>query len=138
MRVTIVGGGPSGLFLSILLKQRLPHARIDVHEQNPADATFGFGVVLADSGLASLREAAPEVVEDLMGAMRFNDRQTIVMREQPIVVRRPGAGAAPSRASTCCASCRTMPAGWTWMSGTSTGWPTSRRWTPTWWWGRMA
>lgn len=92
MKVTIVGGGPSGLFLSILLKQRLPHARIDVHEQNPAGATFGFGVVLADTGLASLRAAAPEVIEDLMGAMRFNDRQTIVMRERPIVVRRPGAG----------------------------------------------
>ena len=47
MKAAIIGGGPSGLFLSILLKQSQPEARITVYEQNPADATFGFGVVLS-------------------------------------------------------------------------------------------
>ena len=57
MKAAIIGGGPSGLFLSILLKQSQPEARITVYEQNPADATFGFGVVMADTGLAHLRNA---------------------------------------------------------------------------------
>ncbi|MGN5477524.1 hypothetical protein ACTMU2_13505 [Cupriavidus basilensis] len=55
MKVAIIGGGPSGLFLSILLKERMSNIDIDVFEQDPEDATFGFGVVLADTGLSNLR-----------------------------------------------------------------------------------
>ena len=33
MKAAIIGGGPSGLFLSILLKQSQPEARITVYEQ---------------------------------------------------------------------------------------------------------
>ena len=90
--VTIVGGGPSGLFLAILLRQRLPSVRVDVIEQNPADATFGFGVVLADTGLSRLRQADPAVCADLEAAMVFNGGQTIILGDTPIQVQRPGKG----------------------------------------------
>jgi len=92
MKVAIIGGGPSGLFLSILLKERLAGVDIDVYEQNPEDATFGFGVVLADTGLSNLRAASPTVVDRLAKAMRFNDQHAIVCHEQPIVMKKPGAG----------------------------------------------
>ncbi|WP_427306534.1 FAD-dependent monooxygenase [Cupriavidus sp. H39] len=92
MKIAIIGGGPSGLFLSILLKERLAKVDIDIYEQNPEDATFGFGVVLADTGLSSLRAASPTVVDELARAMRFSDRHSIVSHEFPITMKRPGAG----------------------------------------------
>jgi len=92
MKVAIIGGGPSGLFLSILLKERMDNVDIDVFEQNPEDATFGFGVVLADTGLSNLRAASPTVVDRLVKAMRFNDQHSIVCHEHPIVMKKPGAG----------------------------------------------
>lgn len=92
MRVAIIGGGPSGLFLAILLKERMLDVDIDVYEQNPEDATFGFGVVLADTGLTNLRSASPVVVDRLAKVMRFNDQHSIVSHEHPIVMKKPGAG----------------------------------------------
>lgn len=92
MKVAIIGGGPSGLFLSILLKERMASVDIDVFEQNPEDATFGFGVVLADTGMSNLRSASPVVVDRLAQAMRFNDQHSIVCHEHPIVMKKPGAG----------------------------------------------
>lgn len=92
MKIAIIGGGPSGLFLSILLKERLASVAIDIYEQNPEDATFGFGVVLADTGLSNLRAASPVVIDELTKAMRFSDRHTIVCHEVPITMTRPGAG----------------------------------------------
>ena len=86
MKAAIIGGGPSGLFLAILLKQRQPAAEVTVYEQNRADATFGFGVVMADKGLDRLRDASPEVFDALTGAMRFSDRQVIVSNETPITI----------------------------------------------------
>ena len=92
MKIDIVGGGPSGLFLAILLARLAPHVKTEVIEQNAADATFGFGVVLADTGLSRLNDAAPEVCADLMAAMKFSTQQTIVSGSTPITVKRPGQG----------------------------------------------
>lgn len=92
MKIDIVGGGPSGLFLAILLAHQAPHVETEVVEQNASDATFGFGVVLADTGLSRLNEAAPEVCADLIKAMKFSTQQTIVSRETALTVKRPGQG----------------------------------------------
>lgn len=57
MKVTIVGAGPAGLYLGILLaKAEQPH-EITVLERNPADATFGWGVVFSEETLGALRDA---------------------------------------------------------------------------------
>lgn len=97
MNIDIIGGGPSGLYLSLLLRRRRPGWRLRVFEQNPRGATFGFGVVLADSGLHRLREADAPTHDRLVGAMRFADRQRIVHRESPIDVRAPRPAGAITR-----------------------------------------
>lgn len=97
MRVAVIGGGPSGLYLAILLKGRQPGIEIDVLEQNSADSTFGFGVVLADSGLSRIEAAEPEVYRRLVERMRFNGEQTIKVREQAIELKHPAAGGAIAR-----------------------------------------
>lgn len=51
MKITVIGGGPGGLYFALLTKKRMIGAVIDVYEQNRADDTFGFGVVFSDDTL---------------------------------------------------------------------------------------
>ena len=51
MRVAILGGGPAGLYFSVLLKQARPETDITIYERNRPDDTFGFGVVFSDATL---------------------------------------------------------------------------------------
>jgi len=51
MKITVIGGGPGGLYFSILTKKALPDCQIDVYERNKADDSFGFGVVFSDETL---------------------------------------------------------------------------------------
>ena len=57
MRTTVLGAGPAGLYLSILLKKADPRHEVVVVERNPPDATFGFGVVFSEETLGRLRDA---------------------------------------------------------------------------------
>jgi len=97
MKVAIVGGGPSGLYLGLLLKRGAPQWQVEVIEQNAADATFGFGVVLADTGLQQLRDADVASYEALCAATKQHEHQVIVQAETPIDIRLPVKGGAIPR-----------------------------------------
>jgi anthraniloyl-CoA monooxygenase len=56
-RIVCVGGGPAGLYAGILLRKAMPHTRIEVHERNKPDDTFGWGVVFSDQTMANFRDA---------------------------------------------------------------------------------
>ena len=51
MKITIIGGGPGGLYFSILTKKAMPNCQIDIYERNKPDDSFGFGVVFSDETL---------------------------------------------------------------------------------------
>ena len=55
MRVAIIGGGPAGLYLALLLKKAERAHHITVFERNRADSTFGWGVVFSDQTLENFR-----------------------------------------------------------------------------------
>ena len=57
--VAIVGGGPAGLYLSILLKQARPELDVSVHERNTPQDAYGFGVVFSDETLDNFEMADP-------------------------------------------------------------------------------
>jgi anthraniloyl-CoA monooxygenase len=60
MRIVCIGGGPGGLYLSVLLKQYLPETTVEVFERNGPLETFGFGVVFSDASLANIQENDPQ------------------------------------------------------------------------------
>ncbi|MCC3861554.1 hypothetical protein [Pseudemcibacter aquimaris] len=51
MKISVIGGGPGGLYFALLTKKAKPDWEIEVFEQNRADDTFGFGVVFSDDTL---------------------------------------------------------------------------------------
>jgi anthraniloyl-CoA monooxygenase len=57
LKVAVVGGGPAGLYFSLLFKKARPDGDVTVIERNPAGATYGWGVVFSDRTLTSFREA---------------------------------------------------------------------------------
>lgn len=82
----IAGAGPSGLYLAYLIKRSNPAYRVRVFEQNRADVTFGFGVVLSGRALQFLAEGSVDVVEGLKGRMQHWSNQHIVHRDRAVVV----------------------------------------------------
>jgi anthraniloyl-CoA monooxygenase len=57
VRIVSVGGGPAGLYASLLLKKLDTRNEVTVVERNAADATYGWGVVFSDQTLTEFREA---------------------------------------------------------------------------------
>jgi anthraniloyl-CoA monooxygenase len=55
MKVTIIGGGPGGLYFALLAKKAWPRWEIAVYERNRPDDTFGFGVVFSDQTLDTFK-----------------------------------------------------------------------------------
>ena len=86
MRAAIIGAGPAGLFLGLLLKRRRPQDDVLVLEQNPHGATFGFGVVFSDSALEFLRAGEPELFSLIEARMERWPEQKIVHRDEAVLV----------------------------------------------------
>lgn len=63
MKISVIGGGPGGLYFSILTQKALPQAQIDVYERNQADDAFGFGVVFSDETLSEFLTRDPKSYE---------------------------------------------------------------------------
>jgi 2-polyprenyl-6-methoxyphenol hydroxylase-like FAD-dependent oxidoreductase len=60
VKVACVGGGPAGLYLSILLKRQDPSHDVTVHERDPEGSTYGWGVTYWQGLLDKLRVCDPE------------------------------------------------------------------------------
>ncbi|MBB4683826.1 FAD-dependent monooxygenase [Amycolatopsis jiangsuensis] len=76
MNILVIGGGPAGLFFSIIAKRAVPAATIEVREQNPEGVTYGWGVAFSESAAGALRPAAPDVIDALTAGIR-HDRMVL-------------------------------------------------------------
>ena len=65
MRIVCLGGGPAGLYFSILMKKANPTSDITVIERNQPDSTFGWGIVFSDKTMDGFREDDPQVVAEI-------------------------------------------------------------------------
>jgi anthraniloyl-CoA monooxygenase len=74
VKVAIVGAGPGGLYLAILLKRDDPAHEVTVFERNRMQDTFGFGVVFSDETMENVGAADPETNQAMADAVaRWDD-----------------------------------------------------------------
>lgn len=98
MNIIVCGGGPSGLYFALLAKKYLPNVEdVTVYEQNPKDATFGFGIVLAERGLDRLKNADRESHDLIVNASFQSRNRVMTHRNQKIFIEGGGYGGAISR-----------------------------------------
>lgn len=90
MRIVCLGGGPAGLYFSLLMKLQNPAHLVTVVERNRPFDTFGWGVVLSDQTLGNLRAADP-VSAQLIGDA-FNHWDDVEMFFKGKSVRSGGHG----------------------------------------------
>jgi 2-polyprenyl-6-methoxyphenol hydroxylase-like FAD-dependent oxidoreductase len=86
VRIAVIGGGPGGLYFSYLWKTRHPDARIDLLEQNPAGATWGFGVVFSEQALEFLRADDPDTVDAIAPRMESWKNITLNLRGESVEI----------------------------------------------------
>ncbi|MDP2605788.1 MAG: FAD-dependent monooxygenase [Deltaproteobacteria bacterium] len=84
MQVNVIGAGPAGLLFSLLIKRRFPHWSVWVFEQNPPDATFGFGVVFSRGALEFIERDVPDFHEQLVPRLESWPIQRIVHRDERV------------------------------------------------------
>lgn len=86
MRIGVVGAGPAGLFFALLMKSHDAGHEVDVWEQNPADATYGWGVVFSKRALAFIERSDAALYRDLVQHTETWDQQTIRVNGAPVVI----------------------------------------------------
>jgi len=84
VQINVVGAGPAGLLFSLLIKRRFPSWNVQVFEQNPPDATFGFGVVFSQNALAFLERDVPDFHQQLATRLEAWPMQRIVHRDERV------------------------------------------------------
>jgi 2-polyprenyl-6-methoxyphenol hydroxylase-like FAD-dependent oxidoreductase len=86
VRIAVIGGGPGGLYFAYLWKRRHPDDVIELFEQNPEGATWGFGVVFSDQALEFLRADDPETVEAIAPRMESWRNITLNLRGESVEI----------------------------------------------------
>ncbi len=86
MRINILGGGPAGLYFSILLKKRDPGHRITIVERDGPNDTFGWGIVFSERTLNFLKEHDAETYAAITTASQTWDNVDVIHKGEKISV----------------------------------------------------
>src|SRR5919108_4451519 len=86
MRITIIGGGPAGLYFAILMKKADAAHQITIYERNGPDDTFGWGVVFSGKTLRNLRAADEATHAEITRDFEAWDNVDVVHRDEKISI----------------------------------------------------
>ncbi len=84
MKISVIGGGPAGLYFSLLMKKADPNHDIVVYERNKADDTFGFGVVFSDETLSGFIDYDQGTYADIVESFAYWDDIDIVYGDEVV------------------------------------------------------
>lgn len=90
LKIACIGGGPAGLYFSLLFKKARPDAEITVYERNRRGETFGWGVVFSDETLGYLAENDRETHEAITRTFAHWDSIDVHYRGRTITSRGHG------------------------------------------------
>lgn len=87
MKITIVGGGPAGLYFAILMKRLDAAHEVAVLERDGPDDTFGWGIVFSDQTFGYLRDQDEPTYRAISESCERWDNVDVVCRDQRITIR---------------------------------------------------
>ncbi len=90
VKIVCIGGGPAGLYFSLLLKKANPAHDITVVERNAEGSTFGWGVVFSAQTLSEFTKADPETAAEINAGLAHWDDIEVYFKGE--VVRSSGHG----------------------------------------------
>ncbi len=90
MKIVCIGGGPAGLYFSLLMKQQNPAHDISVVERNKPYDTFGWGVVFSDATMDNMRQWDPASAQEI--EQSFNHWDDIELLFKGRTIRSGGHG----------------------------------------------
>jgi len=86
MKIAVIGGGPGGLYFSILTKKAMPHCQIDIYERNKPNDSFGFGVVFSDETLGEFLKRDMESYELIRSKFAYWDDIVVARDGQQVSI----------------------------------------------------
>lgn len=87
MKITIIGGGPAGLYFAILMKKRDPSREIKIIERDGPNDTFGWGIVFSDQTFSYLKENDEESFARIVDNCEIWDNVDVVHKGQRVTIR---------------------------------------------------
>jgi anthraniloyl-CoA monooxygenase len=84
MKIVCIGGGPAGLYFSLLMKQQDAAHDITVVERNKPYDTFGWGVVFSDATMDNMREWDAETANEIQEAFNHWDDIELLFKGRTI------------------------------------------------------
>ena len=87
MRINVIGGGPAGLYVALLMKKSDPAHAITVIERDGPHDTFGWGIVFSGKTIDGLRAYDEPTHAAITAAFERWDNVDVVHRDEKITIR---------------------------------------------------